>query len=146
MLQESTKQLTMKKLPIVASFHLKRFEHSTRLHKKISTRVAFYVACMHTLFASTHCRVRRSYSHRCHSTKSHLPQRAVGSTGQEHARGMPEAHQGHARSMPGARWKHAYMHAHTYRQIYTSNLLEYLITISAKYIQIDKQLCGKIDK
>lgn len=39
--QESTKQLTMKKLPIVASFHLKRFEHSTRLHKKISTRVAF---------------------------------------------------------------------------------------------------------
>ena len=39
--QESTKQLTMKKLPIVASFHLKRFEHSSRLHKKISTRVAF---------------------------------------------------------------------------------------------------------
>jgi len=39
--QESTKQLTMKKLPIVASFHLKRFEHSTKLHKKISTRVAF---------------------------------------------------------------------------------------------------------
>ena len=31
----------MKKLPIVASFHLKRFEHSTKLHKKISTRVAF---------------------------------------------------------------------------------------------------------
>ena len=40
-LQESTKQLTMKKLPIVASFHLKRFEHSTKLHKKISTPVAF---------------------------------------------------------------------------------------------------------
>ena len=39
--QESTKQLTMKKLPIVASFHLKRFEHSTKLHKKISTRIAF---------------------------------------------------------------------------------------------------------
>ncbi|TRY78307.1 hypothetical protein TCAL_05018 [Tigriopus californicus] len=39
--QESTKQLTMKKLPIVASFHLKRFEHSSRLHKKITTRVAF---------------------------------------------------------------------------------------------------------
>ncbi|XP_040563264.1 ubiquitin carboxyl-terminal hydrolase 22 [Lepeophtheirus salmonis] len=39
--QESTKQLTMKKLPIVASFHLKRFEHSSRFHKKISTRIAF---------------------------------------------------------------------------------------------------------
>ncbi|QQP50264.1 Ubiquitinyl hydrolase 1, partial [Caligus rogercresseyi] len=38
---ESTKQLTMKKLPIVASFHLKRFEHSSRFHKKISTRIAF---------------------------------------------------------------------------------------------------------
>ena len=31
----------MKKLPIVASFHLKRFEHSSRFHKKITTRVAF---------------------------------------------------------------------------------------------------------
>ena len=39
--QESTKQLTMKKLPIVASFHLKRFEHSSKLHKKITTRIAF---------------------------------------------------------------------------------------------------------
>lgn len=39
--QESTKQLTMKKLPVVASFHLKRFEHSSRLHKKISTYISF---------------------------------------------------------------------------------------------------------
>ena len=39
--QESTKQLTLQKLPVVASFHLKRFEHSSRLHKKISTRVNF---------------------------------------------------------------------------------------------------------
>jgi len=39
--QESTKQLTMKKLPIVASFHLKRFEHSNRFHKKISSFIAF---------------------------------------------------------------------------------------------------------
>ena len=31
----------MKKLPIVASFHLKRFEHSSKFHKKISTPVAF---------------------------------------------------------------------------------------------------------
>ncbi|XP_041363994.1 ubiquitin carboxyl-terminal hydrolase 22-like isoform X2 [Gigantopelta aegis] len=39
--QESTKQLTMKKLPVVACFHLKRFEHSTGYHKKISTFVSF---------------------------------------------------------------------------------------------------------
>lgn len=39
--QESTKQLSMDKLPIVASFHLKRFEHSNRLHKKISTFISF---------------------------------------------------------------------------------------------------------
>jgi len=39
--QESTKQLTMKKLPLVACFHLKRFEHSTGYHKKISTYVSF---------------------------------------------------------------------------------------------------------
>ncbi|KAF4517421.1 hypothetical protein B566_EDAN005030 [Ephemera danica] len=39
--QESTKQLTMKKLPVVASFHLKRFEHSNRFHKKISSFIAF---------------------------------------------------------------------------------------------------------
>ncbi|XP_067005942.1 ubiquitin carboxyl-terminal hydrolase 22 isoform X2 [Anabrus simplex] len=39
--QESTKQLTMKTLPVVASFHLKRFEHSSRFHKKISTFIAF---------------------------------------------------------------------------------------------------------
>lgn len=39
--QESTKQLTMKQLPIVACFHLKRFEHTTRFRKKISTVVRF---------------------------------------------------------------------------------------------------------
>ncbi|XP_032816859.1 ubiquitin carboxyl-terminal hydrolase 22-like [Petromyzon marinus] len=39
--QESTKQLTMKKLPIVACFHLKRFEHSAKLRKKITTYVSF---------------------------------------------------------------------------------------------------------
>ncbi|CAC5394424.1 USP22_27_51 [Mytilus coruscus] len=39
--QESTKQLTMKKQPVVACFHLKRFEHSTGYHKKISTFVSF---------------------------------------------------------------------------------------------------------
>lgn len=39
--QESTKQLSMDKLPIVASFHLKRFEHTNRLHKKISTFISF---------------------------------------------------------------------------------------------------------
>jgi len=39
--QESTKQLTMQTLPLVACFHLKRFEHSTRFHKKISNHVSF---------------------------------------------------------------------------------------------------------
>lgn len=39
--EESTKQLTLRKLPIVACFHLKRFEHSTKLHKKINTFVSF---------------------------------------------------------------------------------------------------------
>ncbi|KAI1301809.1 Ubiquitin carboxyl-terminal hydrolase 22 [Halotydeus destructor] len=39
--QESTKQLTMKKLPIVACFHLKRFEHLNRLHKKITSLISF---------------------------------------------------------------------------------------------------------
>ncbi|KAL3211135.1 hypothetical protein MRX96_000820 [Rhipicephalus microplus] len=39
--QESTKQLTMKQLPVVCSFHLKRFEHSSRFHKKISSLISF---------------------------------------------------------------------------------------------------------
>ncbi|XP_031571953.1 ubiquitin carboxyl-terminal hydrolase 22-like [Actinia tenebrosa] len=38
--QESTKQLSMKKLPIVVCFHLKRFEHSKK-SKKISTYIPF---------------------------------------------------------------------------------------------------------
>jgi len=38
---ESTKQLTMKKLPIVGCFHFKRFEHSLKFHKKISTHISF---------------------------------------------------------------------------------------------------------
>lgn len=39
--QESTKQLSMRTLPIVASFHLKRFEHSSLVNKKISTFISF---------------------------------------------------------------------------------------------------------
>ncbi|XP_057566831.1 ubiquitin carboxyl-terminal hydrolase 22-like [Hippopotamus amphibius kiboko] len=39
--RESTKQLAMKKLPIVACFHLKRFEHSAKLWRKITTYVSF---------------------------------------------------------------------------------------------------------
>ncbi|EDO42651.1 predicted protein [Nematostella vectensis] len=38
--QESTKQLSMRKLPIVVCFHLKRFEHSKK-SKKISTYIPF---------------------------------------------------------------------------------------------------------
>ncbi|KAG1704425.1 Ubiquitin carboxyl-terminal hydrolase 22 [Nymphon striatum] len=51
--QESTKQLTMKKLPVVVSFHLKRFEHSTRFHKKISTFISFPQYLDMTPFMST---------------------------------------------------------------------------------------------
>jgi ubiquitin carboxyl-terminal hydrolase 22/27/51 len=40
MLQESTKRLTVKKLPIVVCFHLKRFEHSLR-SRKISNFIQF---------------------------------------------------------------------------------------------------------
>jgi ubiquitin carboxyl-terminal hydrolase 22/27/51 len=39
--QESTKQLSMRTLPVVASFHLKRFEHSSLIDKKISTLISF---------------------------------------------------------------------------------------------------------
>lgn len=39
--QESTKQLSMGTLPIVASFHLKRFEHNTQVNRKISTSIEF---------------------------------------------------------------------------------------------------------
>ncbi|XP_067932350.1 ubiquitin carboxyl-terminal hydrolase 22-like [Watersipora subatra] len=39
--RESTKQLSMKKLPLVCCFHLKRFEHSIGFHKKINTLISF---------------------------------------------------------------------------------------------------------
>uniref|UniRef100_A0A914WQN3 ubiquitinyl hydrolase 1 n=1 Tax=Plectus sambesii TaxID=2011161 RepID=A0A914WQN3_9BILA len=39
--EESTKQLTLRMLPIVACFHLKRFEHSSKLHKKINDFISF---------------------------------------------------------------------------------------------------------
>ena len=38
---DAKKQLTMKNLPIVCCFHLKRFEHSNKIHKKISTHISF---------------------------------------------------------------------------------------------------------
>ncbi|XP_049776033.1 ubiquitin carboxyl-terminal hydrolase 22 [Schistocerca cancellata] len=59
--QESTKQLTMKTLPVVASFHLKRFEHSSRFHKKISTFIAFPEHLDMTPFMSH----RRNHNHSC---------------------------------------------------------------------------------
>ncbi|XP_077019453.1 ubiquitin carboxyl-terminal hydrolase 22 [Tamandua tetradactyla] len=51
--QESTKQLTMKKLPIVACFHLKRFEHSAKLRRKITTYVSFPLALDMTPFMAS---------------------------------------------------------------------------------------------
>ncbi|XP_050502753.1 ubiquitin carboxyl-terminal hydrolase nonstop isoform X1 [Diabrotica virgifera virgifera] len=39
--EESTKQFTMKTLPIVVCFHLKRFQHTNEVKKKISTVISF---------------------------------------------------------------------------------------------------------
>lgn len=39
--QKSTKQLSMRTLPVVASFHLKRFKHSSLVGKKVSTFISF---------------------------------------------------------------------------------------------------------
>ncbi|ELU07196.1 hypothetical protein CAPTEDRAFT_18184 [Capitella teleta] len=61
--QESTKQLTMKKLPLVACFHLKRFEHSTGYHKKISTYVSFPEELDMTPFMSASRDNNNGYSH-----------------------------------------------------------------------------------
>ncbi|CAH1793786.1 unnamed protein product [Owenia fusiformis] len=60
--QESTKQLTMKKLPVVACFHLKRFEHSTGYHKKISTYVEFPEELDMTAFMSSSRSNNNGYS------------------------------------------------------------------------------------
>jgi ubiquitin carboxyl-terminal hydrolase 22/27/51 len=60
--QESTKQLTMKKLPLVACFHLKRFEHSTGYHKKISTYVSFPEELDMTPFMSSSRNHNNGYS------------------------------------------------------------------------------------
>uniref|UniRef100_A0A0B7A1L4 Ubiquitin carboxyl-terminal hydrolase n=2 Tax=Arion vulgaris TaxID=1028688 RepID=A0A0B7A1L4_9EUPU len=67
--QESTKQLTMKKLPIVACFHLKRFEHSTGYHKKISTFVSFPQQLDMTPFMSSSRSTTNGYSsHMMHTS------------------------------------------------------------------------------
>jgi len=39
--REAKKQLTMKNLPIVCCFHLKRFEQTNKIHKKISDHILF---------------------------------------------------------------------------------------------------------
>ena len=39
--REASKQLTMKNLPVVCCFHLKRFEKSNRVHKKICDHIRF---------------------------------------------------------------------------------------------------------
>ncbi|XP_037009655.2 ubiquitin carboxyl-terminal hydrolase 51 [Artibeus jamaicensis] len=51
--QESTKQLTMKKLPIVACFHLKRFEHLGKQRRKINTFISFPLELDMTPFLSS---------------------------------------------------------------------------------------------
>lgn len=54
--RESTKQLTLETLPMVASFHLKRFEHSSQIDRKISTFVSFPAELDMTPFTSSHRR------------------------------------------------------------------------------------------
>jgi uncharacterized UBP type Zn finger protein len=39
--REAKKQLTMRSLPIVCCFHLKRFEQTNKIHKKISDHILF---------------------------------------------------------------------------------------------------------
>uniref|UniRef100_A0A0N5AAC7 Ubiquitin carboxyl-terminal hydrolase n=1 Tax=Syphacia muris TaxID=451379 RepID=A0A0N5AAC7_9BILA len=39
--EESTKQLTLQTLPLVACFHLKRFEHNSKQRKKMATKVVY---------------------------------------------------------------------------------------------------------
>ncbi|XP_003135158.1 ubiquitin carboxyl-terminal hydrolase 51 [Sus scrofa] len=51
--QESTKQLTMKKLPIVACFHIKRFEHVGKQRRKINTFISFPLELDMTPFLSS---------------------------------------------------------------------------------------------
>lgn len=51
--RESTKQLTLETLPIVASFHLKRFEHSSQIDRKISAFVSFPAELDMTPFMSS---------------------------------------------------------------------------------------------
>lgn len=60
--QESTKQLTLKTLPIVACFHLKRFEHSAKFHKKISTYISFPQFLDMTQFTSAYRDGRHTYT------------------------------------------------------------------------------------
>lgn len=65
--QESTKQLSMKKLPMVASFHLKRFEHSNKLHKKISSFISFPLYLDMSPFKAS----RRAKNNRNNSKSNH---------------------------------------------------------------------------
>uniref|UniRef100_A0A182YC78 Ubiquitin carboxyl-terminal hydrolase n=1 Tax=Anopheles stephensi TaxID=30069 RepID=A0A182YC78_ANOST len=70
--QESTKQLSMRTLPIVASFHLKRFEHSSLvgidrlIDKKISTFISFPAELDMTPFMSQ----KKSDQQQSHQTPS----------------------------------------------------------------------------
>uniref|UniRef100_A0A1A9VF65 ubiquitinyl hydrolase 1 n=1 Tax=Glossina austeni TaxID=7395 RepID=A0A1A9VF65_GLOAU len=50
--QESIKQFSLRTLPSLASFHLKRFEHSSLIDKKISTFISFPVEFDMTPFMS----------------------------------------------------------------------------------------------
>jgi ubiquitin carboxyl-terminal hydrolase 22/27/51 len=58
--KEAKKQLTMKNLPIVCCFHLKRFQKSNKIHKKISEHISFPVILDMTPYMSTTAEHARS--------------------------------------------------------------------------------------
>lgn len=78
--QESTKQLSMDKLPIVASFHLKRFEHSNRLHKKISTFISFPLYLDMAPFKASKRSATRNQPHKSNNSNSSANASANGCT------------------------------------------------------------------
>ncbi|XP_049544198.1 ubiquitin carboxyl-terminal hydrolase nonstop [Anopheles darlingi] len=87
--QESTKQLSMRTLPIVASFHLKRFEHSSQIDKKISTFISFPSELDMTPFMSQKKKMDPHHHHHHHHQQNH----SVASNGAGGAteRGGPNA-------------------------------------------------------
>lgn len=70
--QESTKQLSMRTLPIVSSFHLKRFEHSSLVDKKISTFISFPSELNMTPFMSKNSETVGDFRYSLYAVINHI--------------------------------------------------------------------------